>query len=248
MAVLDALGSPVRVRPARHVLDFVERILHVGPERRAGVYMLLPHAVARIHGEYRLDVQVLAPLQVFKQAQAVGALVAPGAGVRRTVDERADGLLPLVALREVVAFQIVAAGQAEERRVHRGQLLHQVDAVAVRAVVVGRREQGSEREVESTGLCNRKHEVVVRAWLHVSRGKHRAVLLPRRTHAGYRGLRDGPAGVIVQQRHHYGSIRRARLGVKRSPVAGARTQRDAPVPFVFEPRLAFGRGRRDLHL
>ena len=60
------------------------------------------------------------------------------------VDERADGLLPLETLGDVVALKIVAAGKAQESRVHGGELFHQVDAVAVDAIVIGGREKRDE--------------------------------------------------------------------------------------------------------
>ena len=56
--------------------------------------------------------QVLAPVEKFEEAKAVGRLVLPWAGVGGAVDERADGLLPVEALVDTVAFKVVAAGKA----------------------------------------------------------------------------------------------------------------------------------------
>jgi hypothetical protein len=115
--------------------------------------VLLP-GVAGVDGEHGLHLQVFAPLQKLEQAHAVGRVVAPGAGVGGAVDQRADGLLPIEALGDVVALKIVAAGEAQEGRMHGGQLLHQVDAVAVGAVLIGGREERDEVEPEGAGVSD----------------------------------------------------------------------------------------------
>ena len=57
-----------------------------------------------------------------------------------------------------VAFQVVAAGQAQERRLHVRQLLHQVDAVAVGRLLIGRREQRDQVQPDRAGLFGGDHE------------------------------------------------------------------------------------------
>ena len=68
------------------------------------------------------------------------------------VDERADGLLPVEALADVVAFEVVAAGEAQECRVHAGELFHEVYSEAVGAVFVGGWEERDEVEPEGAGV------------------------------------------------------------------------------------------------
>ena len=41
MPVLDTLGAPLRVRSARHIFQFIERVLHVGLEVGSGIHVLL---------------------------------------------------------------------------------------------------------------------------------------------------------------------------------------------------------------
>ena len=105
--------------------------------------------------------EVFTPVEKFEQAHAVGGVVVPGAGVGGAVDERADGLLPLEALVDVVAFEVVAAGETEEGGMHGGELLHEVDAVAVGGVLVGGREERDEREPGGAGVLDGELEMVV---------------------------------------------------------------------------------------
>ena len=76
------------------------------------------------------------------------------------VDERTDGLLPVEALVDVVAFKVVAAGEAQELRMHRRHLLHQVDAEAVGAIVISGREKRDELHPERAGVTGGDHEVI----------------------------------------------------------------------------------------
>ncbi len=89
--------------------------------------------------------------------------------MRGAVDEWADGLLPIEAVGDVVAFKVVAAGEAQECRMHRGQLFHQVDAVAVHAIVIGGREEGDEVEPEGSGVADGEDQVIVRRGLQSRR-------------------------------------------------------------------------------
>ena len=61
--------------------------------------------------------------------------------MRGPVHEWADGLLPFDTFGNVIALEVIAAGEAEEGRTHGGQLLHQVNAIAVHAIVIGRWKQ-----------------------------------------------------------------------------------------------------------
>ena len=116
--------------------------------------------IARVDGKQRLHVEVFAPLEEFEQAHAVGGAVAPGAEVRGAVNARADGVLPFETLADGVAFEVVASGEAQEGGVHGGELFHDVDAVAVGAVVKGGREERDEAEPEGSGM----RTVVISSW------------------------------------------------------------------------------------
>ena len=137
VAIFGALGAPARGGVTGDVLDFVKRGLHKGLERGPGGDVLAFERIARVDGEHGLDLQVLAPFEEFEQTHAVGGPVGPGRLVAGTVYQRADGLLPVVPILECVAFEVVAAGQAQELRMQGGHALHQVGAVAVGAVVEG---------------------------------------------------------------------------------------------------------------
>ncbi len=120
VAVFDALGAPLGVGAAGHVLDFVERVLHVRLKRGAGIDVVLRERIAGIDGQHWFHLQVFAPLQKLQQAHAVGGAIAPWARVRGAVDPGADGLLPVEAVGDVVALKIIAAGQAQEFGLHGG--------------------------------------------------------------------------------------------------------------------------------
>ena len=111
--------------------------LDVGVEIRAGLYKFLLHGIAGIDGQQRLHLQILAPLQELEQAHAVAGAIVPGAGMGGAIHQWTDGLLPFIALVDVVALEIISSGKAQERRLHGGQLLHQVDAISVVPVMVG---------------------------------------------------------------------------------------------------------------
>ena len=135
MSVLP-LAAPTATQNEDEVHETASRTLELG----AGFHMLLLHGIAGIDCEDRLDLQILTPLEEFEQTHAVGGVVVPGADVGRTIDPWADGLLPLEAFGDVVAFQIIAARQPQELWAHGSQLLHQVGAQPVGAIMVGRRE------------------------------------------------------------------------------------------------------------
>ena len=51
--------------------------------------------------------------------------------MRRPVNPPTKRLLPVKPVGNVVAFKIVSAGQAQKRRMHCGQLFHQVNPVSL---------------------------------------------------------------------------------------------------------------------
>jgi hypothetical protein len=81
--------------------------------------------------------------------------------VSRPIDPGADGLLPLEAFGDVIAFQIIATRQPEKSWLHGGQLFHQVRTQAICAIMVGRREDGNHAEVEIPGMAGSQFEVIL---------------------------------------------------------------------------------------
>src|SRR5271165_6437745 len=104
----------------------------------------------------------------------------PGAGMGGPVDQGADHFLPIEALGDVVALEIVSAGKAQKRRVHGSHFFHKVDAVAVDAIVVGGREEGYKIEPESAGMADGDSKMVGGGWLDCSGFEREFVLLPIR--------------------------------------------------------------------
>ena len=115
MPVARAHRAPLGVGSAGDVLDLLQPLLYVGFQVRPRLHHLPAERVPGIDAQQRLHVQVLAPFQEFQQSHAVGGVVAPRGGVRRTVDQRADHLLPIEAGLDPVAFQVVSPGKAQER-------------------------------------------------------------------------------------------------------------------------------------
>src|SRR6185312_6784623 len=112
--------------------------------------------VARINRQQRLHVQVLAPGEELEQTYAVGRAVGPRRWMSSSIDQRANRFLPLIAFADVVAFEVVAAGEAEEFGVERGEFLHQVDALAIRLIPVSGREERDQREPGGSRLLHQE--------------------------------------------------------------------------------------------
>ena len=248
VAVLGAARAPLGVRAAGHVLDLVERVLDEGLEVGAGLDALLAQGVAGVDGQHGLHVQVLAPLQEFQQAHAVGRPVAPGVvHVAGALGDIADGLLPVEARFDGVAFQVIAAGKAQEGRLHVGQQLHDVVAIAVRPVVVGGRKERDHAEPDRAFGGGRKHQLILGGCGRLGiRGEHRLVLFPV---SGERGnARAGLHGgaFVADQFERDGSLEiRAGLGVERCPVARTRADRNSPESLVGDSGALFCAGLGD---
>ena len=184
-----ALGAPGGGHVARRELDEVERVLHpAGDLRRVGhLRDRAPAAVGadRQHGQ-RDGPEVLGQLHVLQVADAVGLVVAPEVPVGGPLLDRPDGLLPLVGAAPVGVPGLLvgaeradvgdaAAGEAQEGRVERGDLLREVLAQHGRAVHRSDprvlREQGHLVEVERGGRAGEDDE-------------------PSRVGGGARGQRD----------------------------------------------------------
>ncbi len=162
VAIFDALGSPPGVRAAGYVFDLIESILNERFEIGTGFHVLSAQRIAGVDRKHGVHLEVFAPFEEFEQAHSVGGVIHPGAGVCGAVDERADGLLPIKAVGDAIALEIVAAGEAQEGRVHGRELLHQVNAVAVDAVVIGGREERDQAEPHRAWMRYREHKMIGR--------------------------------------------------------------------------------------
>ena len=191
MAILRALGSPLRRGVARDVLHLVHGVLHVGIKILARCDVFAAQRVAGVDREHRFDLQVLAPLQKFEQSKAVGRPVAPRRLMSGPIDHRANRLLPVEAVDDSIALEIVPSRQPQEVRMHRGHALHQVGAVAVRAIVVGGRKERHELQPELAGLCDGQLQVIRTRRLHIAGGQR--VLITRPVAGMQTELRPSPA-------------------------------------------------------
>ena len=132
MAGLRAQRSPLRRRRPVHVLDLVERVLDVGLEVGPRLHVRALQRVAGVDGQHRLGVHVLAPEQELVQAEAVGRAIAPRRHVAGALRKRPERLLPIEAVGDLIALEIVAAGEPQELRLHVDEHLQQVGPEAVR--------------------------------------------------------------------------------------------------------------------
>ncbi len=247
VAVLGSLCAPPGVGVAGHVFDLVERILHVRLKGGAGINVLLLHGVAGIDGEHGLDLEVFAPLQKFEQAHAVGGVVVPGADVGWTIDPGADCLLPLEALGDVIALEIIAAGQAQEFGMHGGQQIHQIGAETFLTIAVGWREDRDEAEMESAGLVGDQLEVIFCADGRDGAGLQREfVLLPVAGDGRNGGLgQHGACAVADQARCDRASESAIGFGIKRALIGFVAAHRHAPVAGVGDAGLVLRVGLLD---
>ncbi len=62
---------------------------------------------------------------------------------------------------DAVAFEIISSREAKKRWAHRGQFLHEINAVPINPIVVGGREQRNELEPQSRRLINRQLQMVL---------------------------------------------------------------------------------------
>ena len=62
--------------------------------------------------------QVFTPLQELQQAETVRGPIAPRTAVSGALRDVADGFLPVEALVNGVAFEIIAAREAQKRGLH----------------------------------------------------------------------------------------------------------------------------------
>ena len=154
MSVLGPSRAPRGAGAARHVFDFVQRVLDEGLQIFPRRHPLPRQRVARIDRQHGVHVQVFAPFQELQQPHAVRRPVPPGVvHVSRPLRAVADGLLPVEARGDGAAFHVIAARKSQEGRLHVGQELHNVLPVAVGTIVPCRRKQRNHAEPHRAGAA-----------------------------------------------------------------------------------------------
>ena len=157
MTIFRTLSSPLGgLGVAVGIFDGIERLLDIFLDLVVG----LQPSVADTHvdDEQGFSTEILGELQHLVVAEAVGDVITPvDAEVSGALFDGSHGVLPLEAVVEVVArrglaFDIAAAGEAHELGVQRLEQFRQVDAAAVGAPFVGRREEAYDIEREGAGL------------------------------------------------------------------------------------------------
>ena len=235
--VLRAHRAPLRVWSARHILNLIQRVLYVGFQVGARLDYLTTEGIAAIDGKKRLHPEVFAPLEELQQSHSVRRVITPGRRMRGTVDERANHLLPVEAGFNAVAFQIVAAGKAQERRTHGRQFFHDVGAVAVGAIAIRGREQRNQLEPKRRRPVQSQFEMIFRRRRNRSGPHTEPVFLPRGSRNRDRSFGKHLSGLIRHQRdlHWHGRLFIA-FGKERSRVLRVRATRHAPIAFVENAR------------
>ena len=162
----------------------------------------------------------------------------------RPVDPGADRLLPLIALRNVITFQVVAARQAQKRRMHRRQHLHQVDPIAMRPVMVCRREQRHEIKPNRSRPWNCQDQMVVCRRRYLSSClKRKRVLCPITGESVDLGLRHDSTRLIIDDAYGNRDTYAVGLCVEGSGIGRLRPYRNTPESIILHASRS-GRSRR----
>ena len=165
MAQLCTLCTPDGVKAAVGELDQVKGVLNVFVQLIHGnsFITLILAAHAAVKYRERLALQILTEEEVFIKAQAVALVIVgshnshkavlPAVPVALAGFDRADGILPAVAVFKAVALYYSASGEAEEAGLNVSKSLSHIGAETVFAVFKGLfREQGTHINVNSSGL------------------------------------------------------------------------------------------------
>ena len=239
MAVAGSHGTPFGGLCVAHdILDLVEGILDEGLDVVA-VEMVAVEHIAGEDSHDGLAANILGPLQELEQSETVGGTVAPGTLVAGTEVRVADGLLPVEAVGEVVALEVVASGEAQELGIHVGHHLHEVGAQAVLAILEAGGKEGDTCELDAAGLVGDDEKAgILRVGLAVGGGELIVDLLPTASEAAHLGLGIGGGAVGTLQgdgerAHGLGGIVVVACcwltDIERSFESGALTDGESPV-------------------
>jgi len=153
--------------------------------------------------------------------------------VAGALGEIAESFLPIEARRERAALEVVATRETQERRLHVGKELHDVGAVAIGAVVPGRRKERDEVQPNRAYATGGDDEARAGGLGDLAGGERHGEFLPLVGHTGNRCVRMDRRTIIalkadVQRTGKSGGG----LRVKRSAVAGVGFHRNAPEAVV----------------
>src|SRR4030095_3086516 len=161
MSVFCAAGSPRGVRVSGYVFDFVESILNVGLQ---GITSEDPSAIVDVqtcvYTQDWLRIHVFGPLQKLEQTHPIRGSIAPWAHVCGALLDRTYRFLPVEAVFIVGTLKVVSAWEPKERRLHRYQQFHDVNAIAVGSVLVSWWKQRHQTERDRPGSICGNNETV----------------------------------------------------------------------------------------
>jgi len=174
--------------------------------------------------------------------QAAGEPLAPvaskvtGAGVadQAAQDAMRENAIDTVSHKALENELGMTTGQAQKLGMHRRQLLHKVDTIAVHAILVSWREERNQFEPNGCRFRNGEQQVIVRTYRNHAGLQRIAVLFPLAGNSRNSGLCCDNAAQIVDQADGNGNARTIGLRPERARVSGAGTNRDSPVAFVFD--------------
>lgn len=189
-----------------------------------------------------LQVHVLSPLEVLHDTQPVRLLIIPHALEPRPLLQRPQRILPVPVRIVGQPLEHVPTGEPQKRRVHIRQCLREVHPQSILPVLVRRREQADEVEVQvpllGAGSVKGDGKRVVRVGRVLGRHELKRMLDPLVGH-GLAVHLDGAKHLVREirlQRCREAPLVRA-LDPERARVL-LPTDGDAPVPFVLEANLA----------
>ena len=94
------------------------------------------------------SIEVLGPLKVLHQAQAMSLLVAPDTRVTRAIPKGTERVLPVPVRAVVVALEHIPAREADDREAGFVQSFREIDSETILTALVGRWEEADEVEIE----------------------------------------------------------------------------------------------------
>ena len=167
MASLRPQRSPFGRGRTHHVLDLVERVLHVWFEIRSRIHVRPLERIARVDRQQGLGVHVLAPEQEFVEAEPVGRAITPRRHVAGAFWQRPNRLLPLEPVGDLIPLEVVASGETQELRLHVDHHLHDVRTESVRLILERRREQRHQAEPDRAGTIDGQDVACLRGGCHL---------------------------------------------------------------------------------
>ena len=135
-AVLGPLATPGRaVGRSQQVLQLVHDVVDVRLQLVARDDAVV--GLAGPHGQHRRHVHVFAPPHELVQAESVGVGVEPVALSAGSLDHGANGVVPDPALGDAQSFDVIPAGETQERRPGGFQERGHIVAKPVRPIQLG---------------------------------------------------------------------------------------------------------------